>query len=79
MKVIFDRSNGEELVLGEATNKKESTKLINDFMDAHNYHAPYWRLSLYEDEKYVWIDTGSHSEFFRVVDMTDEQLNEWRF
>ena len=78
MKVIFDRSNGTELVLGEATNKKEATKLINDFMDAHNYHSPYWRLSLYEDEKYVWIDTGSWSEFFRVVDMTDEQLNEWR-
>lgn len=64
LKVIFD--NGEDRLIGTADNQEEAYKIINDFLDQHNYKSYYWRISPYED--YTWIDVGSHTEFFKICD-----------
>ena len=78
MKVIFDHIDGNKTVLGEATNKQDAWKIVKKFMDVHNYHSPYQRISLIENERRVWMDVGSWSESFEYIDMTDEEMNEWR-
>jgi len=78
MKVEFENSQKKRRVIGEATNKKEAWKIINDFLKDHNYKSYYQRVSPYPDKHYVWMDVGSHSEFFVLTDMTEEEMNEWR-
>ena len=39
-------------------------KIINDFLTSKNYKAPYWRITVHDNN--VHIDVGSWSEFFRI-------------
>ena len=77
MKVEFEHSDGHRSIIGEANNKNEAWGIINKFLADHNFHAPYFRTALYQDEKRVWIDASSHTEFFHVTDMTNDQMKEW--
>lgn len=77
MKVVFHDSMDQKRVLGEATNKKDAWKIIKDFLDEHNFKSYYTRVEPHVDEHYVWLDVGSHTEFFLVTEMTDEEMKEW--
>ena len=77
MNVIFEHSDGRKTVLGTATNKQDAWKIVRKFLDEHNYHSPYQRVSVISEERHVWIDVGSHSEFFHYTDLTDEELEEF--
>lgn len=78
MNVVFEHSDGRKTVLGTATNKQDAWKIVRKFLDEHNYHSPYQRVSVISDERRVWIDVGSWSEFFVLTEMTDEEMNEWK-
>lgn len=66
MRVEFENSRGERREIGTAENGKECWKIISDFLDDHNFKSYYQRIS--EDNGSLWIDVGSHTEFFWVVD-----------
>lgn len=52
-------------VIGSAETREEAVKIINNFMDSHNYKAPYIRIIGLGDRKEMW-DCGSHVEFFYI-------------
>ena len=78
MKVEFENSQKKKRVIGEADTVKEARKIIQDFLNDHNYKSYYWNVSFYPDKHCARVDCGSWSEFFHVIEMTDEDINEWR-
>lgn len=76
MKLIFHSTNGKERIIGEPTSLKEAGKIINDFLDDHNFKSYYTRLWFEEDR--LKYDVGSHTEFFFLEDITDEIMEELR-
>ena len=41
--VYFQNRFGLDKLIGTAQNETDSIKIINDFLSAYNYKAPYWR------------------------------------
>lgn len=78
MKVIFDHSDGRKSVLGEATNKQDAWKIVKKFLDEHDYHSPYQRITFNPEKRSVWMDFGSWVQFIEYTDMTDEEMEEWK-
>lgn len=90
-RVVFERANGKYITLGEVkeeTNKIDPLgkypnccKIINDFLDKHNYKMYYSRQWVgtfkFQRGKFNYpalvIDVGSHTEFFYIV-----QMNHWQ-
>lgn len=64
MKVYFENSWGKKREIGQANNEKEAFKIINNFLSAHNFTSYYTRY--WEENDYLKIDVGSHTEFFYV-------------
>ena len=63
--LYFENSYGKRRVIGRATDESGIYKLINDFLDDHNYKSYYTRTWINEnDNKEKIYDVGSHSEFF---------------
>lgn len=73
MRLLFQNSHGEERVIAEPTNKREVIEEINKFLDEHNYKSYYMNVCEEEKNK-LWIDVGSHTEFFYIEGMS---LQEW--
>lgn len=63
-KVLFENSLGNKKVIGQANNKKEAFKIIDDFLDNHNYKCYYKRT--WEKDGFTIVDVGSWSEFFYI-------------
>ena len=72
MKLLFQSSNGNERVVSEVNSWCDVCKGINKFLDEHNFKSYYQRLWQKEDR--VYVDVGSHTEFFIVEPYTMEQL-----
>ena len=68
-KLWFKRSNGEEVFLTMVDSKEELFARINEFLAEKNYHAPYMRTWLNDDDTRTIIDVGSHTEFFIYDDV----------
>lgn len=67
MNVYFRNSKGERRLLKKNVRTKESAiKIMQDFMDDHNFKSYYTRIWYDKDDGYTWFDVGSHSEFFLV-------------
>lgn len=66
ISVIFIRSNGEELPLGEVYTLQDAEIIIENFLDEHNYISYYWRINFYPE--YLEYDVGSWTESFKVCD-----------
>lgn len=65
--LYFENSREERRIIGRATDENGIYKLINDFLDDHNYKSYYTRTWVNEnDNKEKIYDVGSHSEFFIV-------------
>lgn len=77
MIVEFEHSNETRSCLGEAQTKEEAWKLINDFLAKCDYKAPYFRVNPIWEEHRIWIDAGSHTEFFYICGLTDEEMKEF--
>lgn len=70
MKVYFRDSHNKKRFLEEVTTKENAWKVIQRFMDNHNFTCYYTRT--WFQDGYTWYDVGSHTEFFLV----DENLME---
>ena len=62
MKLIFSNSNGEERVIAEPKDEKETMKEIHKFCEERNFKVYYVRTWM-ENNRKVY-DVGSWSEFF---------------
>ena len=68
MKVYFRDSHGKKRLLKEVETKEGAWKIMQKFMDDHNFTCYYTRL--WFTDGYTWFDVGSHTEYFLV----DENL-----
>ena len=64
MIVKFENSQGIQREIGTAENLESAFKIIDKFLDDHNFKSYYTRLSAYEN--HYWVDVGSHTEFFYI-------------
>jgi len=44
MRLTFERSNGEEVELGNYETADEAAKKIQSYLDERNFHSYYWRI-----------------------------------
>ena len=63
--LYFERSNGERVLLAENVNWTAANVVVKQFLDDHNFTSYYTRTWL--DENELWMDVGSHVEFFVLV------------
>ena len=71
VKLIFQNSIGEEIVIAEPSNREEVNKEINKFLDDHNFKSYYTRV--WEENGRLIFDVGSHTEFFVLEGMNFEE------
>jgi hypothetical protein len=64
--VTFINSQNQEREIGKAITQKEAYEIINKFLEDHNFKSYYTRVNMHE--QYLFIDVGSHSEFFKIYD-----------
>lgn len=66
--VLFQNSEGEKRIIGIAKTEKVAFKVINDFLDEHNYKS-YYKRTWKADDKTTAIDVGSLTEQFIVQEL----------
>lgn len=64
MKLIFKNSAGQERVIAEVKDEEAAMIEITKFCEERSFHIYYTRT--WEKDGRVWVDCGSHSEFFIV-------------
>lgn len=69
MKLFFKQCNGENRFLSNVESIKEAFVLINQFLSDHNFRSYYKRVCG-TNENSIWIDVGSHTEFFIITGVT---------
>ena len=65
-RVTFENNRRIERTIGHAETEDEAFKIIDDFLDEHNYKSYYKRISYIEEKCAKWIDVGSWAEFFYI-------------
>ena len=63
--VLFENSSGQLRIIGTVENEETAFKVINDFLNEHNYKSYYsncWK----KDEKTTVVDIGVNSELFHI-------------
>ncbi len=71
MQIEFENSNGERRVIGTAKTVQGCIKIMQKFLDDHNFKSYYQRYTEKPDGS-IWIDVGSHTEFFWIVNEEEE-------
>lgn len=66
--VLFQNSEGEKRIIGIAKTEKVAFKVINDFLDEHNYKS-YYKRTWKADDKTTAIDVGSLTERFYIQEV----------
>lgn len=74
MKLGFQSADGSERVIAEVDTYCEACKEINKFLDEHNFKSYYQRL--WEKDDRVYMDVGSHYEFFFLEPCTMRTIYE---
>lgn len=69
MKLYFENSMSKRKFISHVDSIKEVYALIDDVLEEYHYKSYYTRLWYEEDKKEIWIDVGSHSEFFVVTEV----------
>lgn len=75
MKLYFRRATGENVLIGNPTNKAELWKMVDDDLKERaqsGFKSYYKRIWL--DGGNVWIDVGSHVEFYIAKDVDFKTL-----
>ena len=68
LNVIFENSKGQSRTIGTAENEESAFKVINDFLDDHNYKS-YYQRTWKKDDKTTVVDVGSHTELFYIQEV----------
>ena len=77
INVYFENSRGKEhlletvedkaieISLDEIENLKNSFKVITNFLNEHNFKSYYYNMHITPTGR-LWVDVGSHTEFFYI-------------
>ena len=65
LNVIFKKCKGQSRIIGTVKNEESAFKVINDFLDDHNYKS-YYKRTWNTDDKATCVDVGSWSERFII-------------
>ena len=65
LNVMFENSKAQLRTIGTVENEESAFKVINDFLDDHNYKS-YYQRTWKKDDKTTVVDVGSHTEFFYI-------------
>lgn len=68
-KVIFQNSRKQEREIGTAVDMNGAYKIMDEFMDEHNFKSYYKRV--WKENGRIKVDAGSWSEFFYVEECED--------
>ena len=68
-KIIFENSRHKEREIGTTVDMQEAYKIIDKFLDEHNFKSYYKRT--WEENGRIKVDVGSWSEFFYVQECED--------
>ena len=71
-RVIFQNSRREERQIGTAYDYEHAYKIINKFLDEHNFKSYYTR-GWMEDGR-MCLDVGSWTEFFYLEEITIDDI-----
>ena len=66
MKLTFENSRGEERVIGEPADEEYAFKMIQQFIEDHNFKSYYTRTWHDPELNRRTFDVGSHTEFFHL-------------
>ena len=69
-KVEFENTNGVRREIGRAAQRDEAFKIINNFLNDHNYKSYYFRCWNTKDNEEK-IDVGSWNEWFYITYIKD--------
>ena len=67
-KVEFENMNGVRREIGRAAQRDEAFKIINNFLNDHNYKSYYFRDWKTKDNEEK-IDYGSYVQFFYIMEV----------
>ena len=65
LNVMFKNCKGQSRTIGTVENEESAFKVINGFLDDHNYKS-YYQRAWKKDDKTTVVDVGSHTEFFYI-------------
>ena len=68
LNVMFENSNGQLRIIDTVENEESALKVINDFLNDHNY-KPYYLRIWEKDDKTTVVDVGSYTEFFYIQEV----------
>lgn len=63
--ILFENSRKQKRIIGTANTQETAFKVIDDFLDDHNYKS-YYQRTWKKDDKTTVVDVGSHTEFFYI-------------
>ena len=66
--VLFENSKGQSRIIDTVENEESAFKVINDFLDDHNYKS-YYQRTWKKGDKTTVVDVGSHTEFFYIQEV----------
>lgn len=66
--VLFENSKGQKRIIRTAETKDTAFKVIDEFLDDHNYKS-YYQRTWKKDDKTTVVDVGSHTEFFYIQEV----------
>ena len=66
IKVLFENSHGDKREIGTAETFDFAYDIVKKFCSDHSFDIPYFRVT-HLDSGEIWLDVGSHSEFFYFV------------
>lgn len=66
LEVKFRNSRDELRTIGKANTREEAFKVIDKFLEEHNFIS-YYKRTWKPTENETIVDVGSHTEFFHIV------------
>ena len=64
MTVLFLNKYEHRRKVKEVSTLQEGYQAIYEFLNKYNYKVLYMRM--WQEENEIWIDVGSHTEFFEI-------------
>ena len=71
--IKFENSHGLQRVIGKANSIDKCWKIIFDFLKERHFESHYQRCHIREGV--MWIDVGSHTEFFYVARTDGDEIS----
>ena len=68
-RIIFENSRHEEREIGTSVDMEGAYKIIDMFLDEHNFKSYYKRV--WEESGRTKVDVGSWSEFLYIIESED--------